>query len=225
LIVEIKSGEGGDDSKLFVHDLVSAYAKYAKSLKFKTEILTSGYGYATLKVIGKGVWKAFQHESGVHCVQRVPPTESKGRRQTSYLSVAVLDLPPEKTQTPLPDKDVNIKAVNIGGPGGQHQNKTESAIRMTHKPTGFQVLINGRDQHSNKREARKILTAKVNQLKNSQKKADYNADRAKQRGTGGRGDKIRTYNFLESRVADHKTGKKTKNIKGVMRGDFSFLKK
>ncbi len=208
---------------MFVHDLASAYIRYADSLKFKCELLTSGYGHATIQIVGKGVWKAFRHESGVHCVQRVPPTESKGRRQTSYLSVAVLSLPPENTLTPLPDSDLDIKPVNIGGPGGQHQNKTESAIRMTHKPSGLQVLINGRDQHSNKREARKILTAKVNEMWNDQKQANYAAERKEKMGSGGRGDKIRTYNFIDSRAVDHRNGKKTKNLKAVMRGNLDLL--
>lgn len=223
LILEIKFGEGGDDSKLFVNDLAAAYARYAASHKFDCEILASGYGHATLKIVGKGVWKAFQHESGNHVVQRVPPTESKGRRQTSYVSVAVLSLPPENTLKPLPESDLIIEAVNLGGKGGQHSNRTLSGIRMTHNPTHLQAVINGRDQHSNKREARIILTARVNEFWNSEAEDKYSKQRRNIMGGGGRGEKIRTYNYIKGFAKDHRTGKKN-NVKNVIeKGRFELI--
>lgn len=172
---------------------------------------------------GSKVWNAFKNESGNHCVQRIPPTESKGRKQTSYLSVAVLPLPPKNVAISLPQNELEISFVNAGGPGGQHQNKTESAVRMKHIPTGIQVFINGRDQHANKRDALSILSAKVNEHYAQQTKAEYNAHKKNQMGSKSRGSKVRTYNFIKSRVVDHQSGKKTSNIKAVMKGDFSEI--
>ena len=176
-----------------------------------------------LKVTGKGSGKAFEFETGQHVVQRIPPTEHNGRKQTSVISVAVLPLPPEHTIKPLPQNELEITPTKGTGPGGQNKNKVESAIRAKHKPTGIEVFIDGRDQFKNKCFAIRILTVKVNELYNNKKQADYNANRKEKLGNGGRGSKIRTYNFLESRVADHRTGKKTSNIKEVMKGNFSLI--
>ena len=164
LILEIRAGEGGDDSKLFVADLLSAYIKYAQSKNLHTEILATSVGSATLQVCGNGCWDVFQHEPGIHCIQRIPPTESKGRRQTSMLSVAVLPILDQKIE-PLPDAEIEVKTQGGHGPGGQHQNKTDSAVRMTHVPTNTVVFINGRSQHQNKADALRILTAKVNEVR------------------------------------------------------------
>jgi peptide chain release factor 1 len=221
--LEIQSGEGGLDAKIFVGELFSVYVKYAESKGFKSEILHSSEGHMTALIKGKGVGKKFADESGKHCVQRIPPTETKGRKQTSMISVAVLPLR-EKVETELKDSDLDIAFVNIGGPGGQHQNKTASAVRMRHKPTGLQVLINGRDQHSNKREALRILAARVEQKLQEDSDSEYNVGRKDQLGDGGRSAKIRTYNFLKSRITDHVTGKKTGNIKKFMKGDIEVLK-
>ena len=176
-----------------------------------------------LKVRGKGAGKAFQHESGQHVVQRIPPTEHNGRKQTSVVSVAVLPLPPEHTIKPLSQNEMDITTTKGTGPGGQNKNKVESAVRARHKPTGIEVFIDGRDQFKNKCFAIRILTVKVNELYNGKKQADYNASRKEKLGSGGRGSKIRTYNFLESRVVDHRLGTKTSNIKAVMKGELSLI--
>jgi peptide chain release factor 1 len=222
LIVEIQFGEGGEDSKNFVHELFSAYTKYAESLKIKSEVLHSSKGHVIGLFKGKNVGKAFKHESGKHCCQRVPQTEGKGRRHTSVVSVAVLPLP-DKTVPLLKESEVEITTTKGTGPGGQHKNKTESAVRVKHLPTKIRVFIDGRDQHSNKREALRILTARVNEFYRSQKQSTYDSKRKKQMGGGKRGDKIRTYNFIKRRVVDHRLGTKTSKVKNIMKGEFGLL--
>ncbi len=226
--MELHAGEGGTDSKLFVADLLATYQRYAANLHLKTEVLSEENGHALMKVIGKGVWKAFKNEPGKHVVQRVPPTERSGRRQTSVISVAVLPLPPEKSLEPLQEKDLEtITQTGKQKAGGQNVNKVASAVRMKHKPTGLMVFINGRDQNQNKKEALYILTARVNQLRIDKISSDYDSLRENQmKGggkLGGRGDKVRTYNFIESRVVDHRLGVKTRNIKEVMKGNLPLL--
>lgn len=176
------------------------------------------------KITGKGAGRAFQHESGKHCVQRIPPTESKGRKQTSMVSVAILPIP-KKIDVSIPDKELKIEAVNLGGKGGQHQNRTLSGCRMTHLPTKMQVCINGRDYHSNEREARRVLFAKVAEKVRKEERAKYDQNRQSQMGGGGRSNKIRTYNFMEGRVVDHRLGTKTGNVKGIMKGRFDLILK
>lgn len=223
IIVELQFGEGGQDSKIFVDELFAAYLKYAQNLGFKSELLHGSEGHIIAKFVGDGVGRAFRHEPGKHCVQRIPPTETKGRKQTSMISVAVLPIP-KKVEKPLTESEVEITTTKGSGPGGQHRNKTESAVRAKHIPTGITVFIgNGRDQHSNKREAISILTARVYELKKSQTDAAYGANRQAQMGGGGRSDKVRTYNFMESRVVDHRLGTKTSNVKAIMKGQFELI--
>jgi peptide chain release factor 1 len=136
--------------------------------------------------------------------------------------VAVLPLR-EDVSAPLDDSDLKIEAVNLGGKGGQHQNRTMSGCRMTHIPTGMKATINGRDYHSNEREARQILTARVNEAKKAESSAEYAAYRQEQMQGGHRSGKVRTYNFMESRVVDHRLGKKSGNVKGIMKGQFEKL--
>ena len=174
------------------------------------------------KISGKGAGKAFQHEPGKHCCQRIPETESKGRKHTSMVSVAILPIR-EDVSEPIPDSDLKIEPVNVGGPGGQHQNRTLSACRMTHLPTKLQVVINGRDYHSNEREARKIIAARVNEIKQAEADAEYAEYRKEQVQGGHRSGKLRTYNFMEGRVVDHRLGTKTGNVKGIMKGQFEKL--
>lgn len=222
VVVELQFGEGGTDSKLFVNDLLSAYLRFAERRKLKSELLATEDGHMIVKFTGIGAAQAFAQESGKHVVQRVPPTENNGRRHTSVISVAVLPIN-ESVEAPLKDVDLQITTQRGHGKGGQHQNTTDSAVRMKHIPTGLTVFINGRDQHANKREARKILTARVNALLQGQKNADYSKLRQMQMDGGSRSNKIRTYNFIDSRVVDHRTGKKTSQIRQVMRGEFDLV--
>lgn len=223
IILELHFGEGGEDSKNFVGELYEAYRKYAESLHFKIERIHEGDGQIIAKVCGKNVWKAFQHEIGKHCCQRVPETETKGRRHTSLISVGILPIK-EDVWEPLKESELEVTAqTGKQGAGGQNVNKVASAIRMKHIPTGLCVFINGRDQGSNRREALKILTARVNDLRQSQLDKSYADFRRQQLGDGRRGSKIRTFNFIDSRVTDHQLGVKTSKIKEVMKGDFKIL--
>lgn len=222
-MLEIRFGEGGTDSKLFVGDLYDAYSRYAKSLGLKVEELYLGDGHIIASIKGKGAGKAFQHEPGKHTVQRVPPTENKGRRHTSIVSVAVLPMKPNV------EKDLNMQEVEImttkgTGPGGQHKNKTESAVRVKHVPTGITVLIDGRNQHQNKREALRILAARVSELHQQSVDASYSKERKQQLGGGGRSNKVRTYNFIKDRVVDHRLNVKCNRVEEVIcRGRFDLL--
>lgn len=222
IILELVFGEGGDDSKNFVDELFSAYLRYSRSLNLQADLLFSDYGHMVAKISGKGAGKAFANEPGKHVCQRIPETESKGRKHTSTVSVAILPLRKEVSES-IPDSDLRIEAVNLGGAGGQHQNRTLSGCRITHLPTGLKAVINGRDYHSNEREARAIISARVNEKKKQEADADYAAYRAEQIQGGSRSGKLRTYNFMEGRVVDHRLGTKTGNVKGVMKGEFQSL--
>jgi peptide chain release factor 1 len=210
---------------LFVADLAEAYRRYGQLLGFEHETLTSENGHVIMQFRGASVFAAFRHESGSHCVQRVPPTEGKGRRQTSLISVAVLPLPPQDPKTQIPLSDLEITAqTGKQGAGGQNVNKVASAIRCVYKPDpSIRVFINGRDQHKNKQEAIKIVNARVREKQRAREGAAYAAARKQALGSGNRGGKVRTYNFILSRVADHRLGVKTRNIDAVMRGRFDLL--
>ncbi|RDJ35121.1 MAG: PCRF domain-containing protein [Crenarchaeota archaeon] len=217
-------GEGGKDSKLFVHELASVYIRYGQSKGFKSQILESSEGHMIIRFKGANVWKAFEQEVGKHCVQRIGPTETKGRKHTSFVAVAVLPLPEPRLLKPIPENELEITFQRGHGKGGQHQNTTDSACRIVHPRTQLSVFINGRDQHANRRDAIRIITARINQFDQEKKDREYGKKR-KVLSKGGRGetDKIRTYNFLKGFAVDHRTGKKTNNIKGVMKGDLNLL--
>ncbi len=225
LIVEIQFGCGGQDSKLFVEDLAEAYRKYGQSLGFKYETLTSENGHIILLFRGSGVYKAFQWETGSHVVQRVSPTETRGRHHTSVISVAVLPLPPQDSKTLIPMSDLEITAqTGHQKAGGQNVNRIKSAIRCVYKPDPtIRVFINGRDQGKNKQEAIKIINARVNEKKRRTQAEAYDGVRKETLGNGNRGGKIRTYNFCLSRVSDHRLGVKTRDIASIMRGRFDIL--
>ncbi|MCF8299092.1 MAG: PCRF domain-containing protein [Saprospiraceae bacterium] len=192
-------------------------------MNLKVELLDSVDGQAKIQVSGKDAGKAFQHEPGKHVVQRVPPTETKGRRQTSTVSVAVLPIQKE-LDIQLNDNDLFIEPVNLFSKGGQHANRTLSGCRMTHIPTGLQTTINGRDFHANQRKARQILEMKVNEHENEKIQNAHGKNRKAQMGGGSRSGKTRTYNYLNDRVVDHNLGTKLNNVKAIMeKGQFEKL--
>lgn len=203
---------------MFVHDLYDTYTRYGSKKGLTATLLHEEDGHIIAKFTGLKAGKVFKHESGKHCVQRVPPTERSGRRQTSMVSVMIMPMPPDKDLKPLPEVELDIKfQTGKQKAGGQNVNKVASACRMVHKPTGMSVFINGRDQGQNKKEALRILTARVNEIRMNKEQADYSKLRKEQWGGGNRGNKVRTYNFIESRAVDHRYGIKTKNVDGVIR--------
>jgi peptide chain release factor 1 len=221
--LELKFGEGGEDSRIFVHELCSAYLKYAATHSLKSEVLFADEGHIVLKLVGNRVWHYFKNETGQHCCQRVPPTEHKGRRHTSLIAVGVLPIKNEVGE-PLKITEIDFSAEKSSGPGGQSVNKKSSACRATHRPTGITVFIqNERSQQQNREIALKILTAKVNDKKRAESDAAYAEFRKTQLGDGRRGSKVRTYNFIDSRVTDHRFGIKTSKIHNVMKGAFELL--
>ncbi len=223
--MEIVFGEGGKDSKLFVTDLYDAYNKYGKAQGLACDLLSDDDGHIICKFVGRNAGQVFRYESGKHCVQRVPPTERNGRRQTSMVSVMVMPMPPDRELKPLPDSELNIKfQTGKQKAGGQNVNKVASACRMVHTPSGLSVFINGRDQGANEKEARRILTARVNELRHNKEQRDYDQARKEQWGGGNRGNKVRTYNFIEHRAVDHRFNIKTKNVDAVIwKGQIDLL--
>lgn len=194
---------------------------FCENHSLKTQILYTASGKVGFTVRGKEASKLFAHEAGKHVVQRCPPTENKGRRHTSTITVAVLEV--DDSEFSLNEKDLEVTTQRGHGPGGQHQNTTDSAVRIIHKPTGIQVFINGRDQHSNKKEARRIIEHRVRKAYDAQRKSERSDSKSEQVDGGGRGNKIRTYNFINNRVTDHIRGTKTSKIKQVMKGKFELL--
>lgn len=220
---------GGDDSKSFAIDLFNAYLKYSSNLGFKTETIHDSDGHMIAKICGRGVGLAFQYESGKHCVQRIPDNDSKGRKQTSIVTVTVMPIRHISANESLAEKDIEVVfQTGKQGAGGQNVNRVKSAVRMKHKPTGISVFINGRDQGRNREEALRILTFRVNEQKRIASEMDYDLKRKNQMSgnndsIGGRGDKIRTYNFIRSYITDHRLDISTNNVKEFMKGNFSSL--
>jgi peptide chain release factor 1 len=205
--------------------LLAAYLRYAREQGLETELVYNSDSAWSVQITGKNCWECFSGEAGKHIVQRVPATESKGRRHTSTVAVAVMQLcQTVDSSKPLPSADVEIITQRGHGKGGQNVNKIESAVRAIHKPSGISVFINGRDQYRNKQLALEILQSRIIEREREFIHAEHNRKKAAQLGYGTRSGKLRTYNFINSYVLDHRTGNKTHRIEDVMKGRFDLLK-
>ncbi len=228
-IVEIRAGTGGSEAAIFAADLYRMYTRYAETAGLKTEDLESspselgGLKEAIFKVSGESVFRKLRYESGVHRVQRVPATEAQGRIHTSTATVAVLP-EAEDVDLELKPEDLRIEVCRAGGPGGQGVNTTDSAVQILHIPTGRIVRCqDGRSQQKNKEKALTIMRARLLEDKKREEEAKYSATRKSQIGSGGREEKIRTYNFPQNRITDHRVGLTLYNLDRVMEGDLNEM--
>jgi len=231
LIMEIRAGTGGDEAALFARDLYEMYRRFAETMGWKFEIVDmeptelGGFREVSFGIAGEGAFRLLQFESGGHRVQRVPQTETQGRIHTSAATVAVLP-EPEDVEIEVKPEDVRIDLMCSGGPGGQHQNKTESGVRLTHLPTG--IVVNCRDersQHKNKAKAFRVLRSRIYDRLQEQTRSRRDQARRTLIGSGDRSQRIRTYNFPQNRVTDHRVGLTLYNLDRVIQGDMGELLK
>lgn len=226
-IMELRAGAGGQEAGLFVADCVRMYELYANKMKWKVEGLSAtpsdlgGFKEYIMAISGKGAWRFLRHEGGTHRVQRVPETEAQGRIHTSTITVAVLQEVDEASGAiTIPEQELRIETTRSSGAGGQHVNKTDSAVRITHIPSGLVVFCQEeRSQHKNKDKAMRLLRAKLREMQERQKKSEQDALRLEQVGSGDRSEKIRTYNFHQNRVTDHRIELTRYDLDRVMNGD------
>jgi peptide chain release factor 1 len=228
-IIEIRAATGGEEAALFAADLVRMYLRYAERHGYKAEIIHAnmtglgGYKEAIITVEGKGAYSRLKYESGVHRVQRIPETESGGRIHTSTATVAVLP-EAEEVEVEIKEEDLEIETFRSSGPGGQHMQKNETAVRIRHLPTGIVVVCQDeRSQLQNKERALRTLRAHLLEMKRRQQEEEQAAQRRSQIGTGARSEKIRTYNFLQSRVTDHRIGLTIHRLDDILDGDLDEI--
>lgn len=229
MILEVRAGAGGDEASLFAWELAHMYERFAESKKWDWKIMNEstssagGYKEASFEVKGKDCYKLLRYETGVHRVQRIPATEKNGRIHTSTASVAILPLR-KQTKVVINPSDLDIEYSRSGGAGGQNVNKVETAVRLIHKPTGLDVrCTTERSQLANREQAMIILSNKIQMLKDEEEAKKYSADRKNQIGTGDRSEKIRTYNFPQDRITDHRIKQSWSNIPGIMDGNITKI--
>jgi peptide chain release factor 1 len=229
VIVEVRAGAGGDEASLFAADLYRMYARYAERRRWKVEVLsTSESGSGGIKEViaevrGDGAYSRLKFESGVHRVQRVPVTEASGRIHTSTATVSVLP-EADEVEIQIDEKDLRVDRFRSSGPGGQSVNTTDSAIRITHLPTGLMVAIQDeKSQHKNLAKAMSVLRARLLEIEQDRLAAERGDERRSQVGSGERSEKIRTYNFPDDRVTDHRVGVTVHNLPGLLEGDLDRL--
>jgi peptide chain release factor 1 len=229
VILEVRAGTGGDEAALFAADLFRMYARYADTRRWKLELLSSsesgggGFKEAIAEITGAGAYSRLKFESGVHRVQRVPVTEASGRIHTSTATVSVLP-EADEVELQIPDKDLRIDVYRSSGPGGQSVNTTDSAVRITHLPSGLMVAIQDeKSQHKNKAKAMAVLRARLLELERQRQAEERGEQRRSQVGSGERAEKIRTYNFPDDRVTDHRIGLTIHNLPGLLQGDLDRL--
>ncbi len=225
VILEVRAGTGGDEAALFAGDLFRMYTRYAENQGWKVELLSSaeseagGFKEVIAMITGKGAYSRFKYESGTHRVQRVPETETQGRIHTSACTVAVLP-EAEDVEIDIDPSDLRIDLFRASGAGGQHVNKTESAVRITHIPTGVVVSCQDeKSQHKNKAKAMKVLQSRLLDAMQAEQQAKMAADRKSQVGSGDRSERIRTYNFPQGRCTDHRVGLTLYKLEAIMHGD------
>jgi len=225
MFLEIRAGTGGEEAALFAAKLFTMYMRYAEKMKWKTDVMGAslsslgGFKEVVLLVESKDAYPRLKYESGVHRVQRVPETESQGRIHTSTVTVAVLP-EPEEVDFKVNPEDIRIDLFRSSGPGGQHVNTTDSAVRITHLPTGLVVSCQDeKSQHKNKAKALRVLRARLKEKMEEEKEQEVSDERRKQVGTGERSERIRTYNFPQGRVTDHRIGLTLYRLEDVLAGN------
>jgi peptide chain release factor 1 len=225
VLVEIRAGTGGDEAALFAGDLFKMLTRYAEQLGFSTEVLSQspaevgGFKEVTFAIKGDGAYSVFKYEGGTHRVQRIPKTESQGRIHTSTATVAVLP-EAEEVEVDVDENDLQIDTYRSSGPGGQSVNTTDSAVRITHKPTGIVVSMQDeKSQLQNKERGMRVLRARILEQKQAEQQAEIASERRAQVGSGERSEKVRTYNFPQGRVTDHRVKHTSHNLDGVLNGE------